>query len=74
VACIGCGKCVKVCPYEAITLENFLAYIDPNKCKLCRKCVEECPTNAILEINFPPRKEKDEAGGNTEPVKSNEKE
>lgn len=74
VACIGCGKCVKVCPYEAITLENFLAYIDPNKCKLCRKCVEECPTNAILEINFPPRKEKDETGGNTEPVKSTEKE
>jgi electron transport complex protein RnfB len=56
VACIGCGKCVKVCPYEAITLENYLAYIDSVKCKLCRKCVEECPTNSILEINFPPRK------------------
>jgi ferredoxin len=22
VACIGCGKCVKVCPYEAITLKT----------------------------------------------------
>jgi len=56
VACIGCMKCQKVCPHDAITVENFLAYIDPNKCKLCRKCVEVCPTNAILEINFPPRK------------------
>ena len=74
VACIGCGKCVKVCPYEAITLENYLAYIDPNKCKLCRKCVEECPTNAILEINFPPRKQKDESTEGTEQVKSSEKE
>jgi electron transport complex protein RnfB len=59
VACIGCGKCEKVCPYEAITIQNFLAYIDPVKCRLCRKCAPVCPTNAILEINFPPRKERD---------------
>ena len=37
-SCIGCGICVKVCPFEAITLENNLAYIDPAKCKSCRKC------------------------------------
>ncbi len=60
VACIGCGKCEKVCPHDAITIENFLAYIDPVKCKLCRKCVPECPTDAILEINFPPKKQKEE--------------
>ncbi len=48
VACIGCGKCVKACKFDAITLENNLAYIDPVKCKLCRKCAPECPTNAIL--------------------------
>lgn len=62
VACIGCSKCFKVCPYEAITMENNLAFIDSEKCKLCRKCVVECPTGAILELNFPPRKtEKAEA-------------
>ena len=54
-ACIGCGKCFKVCPFEAITLENNLAYIDFNKCRMCTKCVAECPTGAIHAVNFPPR-------------------
>ncbi|MDL2208732.1 Fe-S cluster domain-containing protein [Parabacteroides sp. OttesenSCG-928-O15] len=58
-ACIGCGKCVKECAFEAITLENNLAYIDYTKCRLCRKCVPVCPTGAIHELNFPPRKEKE---------------
>lgn len=56
VACIGCTKCFQVCPYEAITMENNLAFIDSDKCKLCRKCMPVCPTDSILEINFPPRK------------------
>ncbi len=60
VACIGCIKCQKVCEYDAVTIENNLAYIDSVKCKFCRKCVTECPTNSIIEINFPPRKEKGE--------------
>ncbi|MDR1415511.1 MAG: RnfABCDGE type electron transport complex subunit B [Odoribacteraceae bacterium] len=55
-ACLGCGKCVKECSFEAIVIENNLAYIDPRKCKLCRKCVSSCPTGAINEVNFPPRK------------------
>jgi Na+-translocating ferredoxin:NAD+ oxidoreductase subunit B len=56
VACIGCSKCLKECQYDAITVENNLAFIDSDKCKLCRKCVTVCPTNAIIETNFPPRK------------------
>ena len=61
VACIACNKCLKVCAFDAITIENNLAYIDASKCTFCRKCVEECPTNAIIELNFPPRKLKVEA-------------
>ena len=58
--------CAKVCPFEAITIDNNLAYIDYNKCKLCRKCVSECPTNAIVEVNFVPKKQKEEIIAETE--------
>jgi electron transport complex protein RnfB len=60
VACIACNKCIKVCEFDAITIENNLAYIDSYKCTFCRKCPAECPTNAIIELNFPPRKAKPE--------------
>jgi electron transport complex protein RnfB len=60
VACIGCGACVKVCKFNAISMDKNLAYIDFEKCTLCRKCVTECPTDAIVEVNMPPRKEKNQ--------------
>lgn len=60
VACIGCSKCQDVCPKDAITMNNNLAYIDPAYCTLCRKCVDVCPTHSIIETNFPPRKVKPE--------------
>jgi ferredoxin len=60
VACIGCSKCMKECKFDAITINNFLAYIDYSKCTLCRKCEPVCPTNAIHEINFKPRKPRPE--------------
>ena len=61
VACIGCGKCQKVCKFEAITVENNLSYIDYNKCKMCTTCVDECPTGAIIKVNFPVKKKEVEA-------------
>jgi electron transfer flavoprotein alpha subunit len=45
--CVGCGKCIKVCPYEAITLEDELAVINEN-CTLCGACVDSCPFDAIV--------------------------
>ena len=52
-ACIGCGLCAKTCTHEAIVMDGFLAYIDPEKCKLCRECEAVCPTGAIHGVNFP---------------------
>lgn len=58
VACIGCQKCVKVCAFDAVHVENNLAYIDPEKCRNCRKCEQECPKKAIHALNMPMLKPK----------------
>ena len=57
-ACIGCQKCVKVCAFDAVHVENNLAYIDPEKCRNCRKCEQECPKKAIHALNMPVLKPK----------------
>ncbi len=44
--CIGCGKCVRVCPFEAIDMIDKKAKIN-DKCTACGQCVEACPVKAI---------------------------
>jgi len=45
--CIGCGKCMKVCPSVAITKEEKKYSITKNDCLVCRACSEVCPVEAI---------------------------
>lgn len=48
--CIGCKLCEKNCQSEAITVTDFHASIDYNKCTGCASCIEKCPVNAIIKI------------------------
>ena len=48
-ACIGCTKCKRNCPVDAISgnlKEKHV--IDTNKCIKCGSCVKGCPKNAII--------------------------
>ena len=45
-ACLGLGDCAKICPQEAIKIENMTAVITNNCCG-CGKCVQICPQNII---------------------------
>ena len=50
-ACLGYGDCAKVCPKDAISIENGVARVDPRKCIGCGICTRECPNNIIHLIN-----------------------
>jgi len=42
--CVGCLKCFKTCPVEAITGElKYVHIIDQEKCTKCGQCLEVCP-------------------------------
>jgi len=56
VACSGCSKCFEACRYDAITMNNSLALIDPEKCKLCMECVDTCDVHNIITANVTPEK------------------
>jgi len=52
--CIGCGKCAKMCRFEAIHFNgrgNDVVQktytVNPVSCEGCKVCVEFCPVNAI---------------------------
>ncbi|MCM8832327.1 MAG: DUF362 domain-containing protein [Candidatus Omnitrophica bacterium] len=45
--CIGCGKCVKECSFQAIYIKENKAYIDKEKCKGCAWCIHVCPYGII---------------------------
>jgi adenylylsulfate reductase subunit B len=46
--CVGCGRCVEVCPGNLIQLSEGRAVIKREKdCWGCTSCLKECKTGAI---------------------------
>lgn len=45
--CLGYGECVSVCEFGAISLQNGIAVVDPEKCVACGMCVKACPRRII---------------------------
>ena len=48
--CIGCDKCVKVCPRDVLELEPSTQIVQiarPGDCIQCRACDKTCPTKAL---------------------------
>lgn len=50
--CLGYGTCVKVCPFQAISVVDGVAVVDKDKCKACSKCVAVCPKHLISLIPY----------------------
>lgn len=47
-ACIGCGRCVEVCPHQVFELEGRGVRIaDRETCMECGACAKNCPAAAI---------------------------
>jgi pyruvate formate lyase activating enzyme len=47
IKCIRCGKCVEVCPQQAIAVVEDTRIIQWETCDDCMKCAEVCPSGAI---------------------------
>jgi len=52
--CKGCGLCVKVCPYNAITMDKGAKHIKVIEaaCGGCGTCAAECPFGALTQSHF----------------------
>jgi len=52
--CTGCGMCVQVCPYEAVSLKDGKAEVNEVLCEGCGTCSATCLRAAIQVKNLTP--------------------
>ena len=45
--CIGCGKCIEVCPQDCISSMGIPYVIEQNNCLHCGNCEGICPYDAV---------------------------
>lgn len=48
-ACIGCGKCISLCPMKNLAIQHGKVY-SSGKCTMCYRCINQCPQKAITLI------------------------
>ncbi len=47
-ACIGCGRCLEVCPHQVfVMVGKQVAITDRDACMECGACALNCPVTAI---------------------------
>lgn len=49
--CSACGRCIKICPQNAIVLEYGIAKVLHDKCMLCGYCISACEDFNIKFVN-----------------------
>jgi len=45
--CEGCGICLDVCPFDALSLRDGIAHVDEDACMGCGVCVARCGPGAL---------------------------
>ena len=51
-ACVGCGRCLEVCPHGVFALaEGNALIVERDACMECGACARNCPANALFVKN-----------------------
>ncbi len=45
--CTLCGKCMEICPFDAVTVKDGKYIYDRKSCMGCGLCVDHCPESAL---------------------------
>lgn len=53
--CIACGDCVEVCPFQALSLDDYAVVVDEESCMGCGVCASQCVEEALTLVLEPSR-------------------
>lgn len=57
-SCTGCGLCERICPVDAITLQDGKPHWTKDICPRCLACLHRCPSSAIQLGHFTKKKDR----------------